>query len=39
MCVFDICVVDTDVASYDGTQTNKILSQNEWCKKGKFIEI
>ena len=38
MCFFDFCVVDTDVDSYDGRHTHKILSQNEWCKKSRYLE-
>ena len=38
MCVLNICVVDTDAASYDGIHPNKILSQHKRCKKGKYIE-
>ena len=38
MCIFGVCVVDTDADSHDGIQPQKILSQNQCCKKGKYIE-
>ena len=36
MCVFDICVVDTDTDYFDGRHPHKILSQHEHRKKGKI---
>ena len=38
MCVFDVCVVDKNVASYEGKHPHCILSQHEHRKKGKYIE-
>ena len=38
MCVFDILIFDTDAASYYGRHPQKILSQHERCKKGKYLE-
>ena len=37
MCVFDVCIVDKDAASYDGRHPHKILSQHKCRKKGKYI--
>ena len=38
ICVFNVCVVETDTASYDGRHLQKILSKHELRKKGKCIE-
>ena len=38
MCVFDVSVVDTDKKYYDWRHPHKILYQNEWHKKGKYLE-
>ena len=38
MCVVDVIDVDTYAASYDGRHPHKTLSQNDWRKKGKYIE-
>ena len=38
MCVLNICVVDTDVTSYDGRHPNKILSNHKQFKREKYIE-
>ena len=37
-CVFNICVVDIDAESYDGRHPQIILSLNERCKEGKYLE-
>ena len=38
MCVFDVCVVETDAYTYAVTQPHKVLTQNEMYKKGKYLE-
>ena len=38
MCLFDIFVVDTYAASYDGIYPHKILSRYDQRKKGKYLE-
>ena len=38
MCIFDICVVDTDTSYYEERHPKKIMSQNERHEKGKYIE-
>ena len=38
MCVFYICVVDTNAASYYRIRPLKTLSQNKWHQKGKYLE-
>ena len=38
MCVFDICTVDIDAASYDGSHPQKILHQHKRRKNGKYLE-
>ena len=37
MCVFKICIVDTDVASYDWRHSHKIASRHDRYKKGKYL--
>ena len=37
-CVFYVCVVDTYSDSYDSRHPHKILSQDKWHKKGKYLE-
>ena len=38
MCVFNVCVVGIDTASYNGIHPHKILSQHEQRKRGEYIE-
>ena len=38
MCVFELLILSTDTASYDGRHPHKIMSQHERSKKEKYIE-
>ena len=37
MCVFDLCVVDTDADTYAGTQTHKLLTHHKRHNKGHYL--
>ena len=38
MCVFGVCVVNTDTDTYAGTQLHKVPTHNEQLKKGKYLD-
>ena len=38
MCFFGVCLVDTDVAFYDGRHSHNFLSWHKRRKKGKYLE-
>ena len=39
MCVFNLRVVYMDLDTYVGSQPYKVLFQNEWRKKLKYLDI